>query len=142
MSHPVGTTVRVNNFLKFLPVRRQASLKDTNKLLNEVKKRLQTYSMARSSVRFSLKILKAKNEKGNWTYAPKPNASITDAATKVFGKRLSDQCQWLLWTPASKRLAAESSEVVEMNRSASSDGPYKIEALLPRANCGMFQVSV
>lgn len=142
MSHPVGTTVRINNFLKFLPVRRQASLKDSNKLLYDVKKRLQIYSMARPSVRFSLKVLKAKNEKGNWTYAPKPNASITDAATKIFGKRLSDQCQWLLWTSASNRSPVENSKVIEMGLSASSDGPYQLEALLPRANCGMFQVSI
>ncbi|KAL9610013.1 MAG: hypothetical protein Q9167_005255 [Letrouitia subvulpina] len=140
VSYPVGTTIRVKNFLKFLPVRRQASLKDTNKLLNEVKKRLQTYSMARPSVRFSLKILKAKNEKGNWTYAPKPNASVTDAATKMFGKRLSDQCQWLLWTQASNRRPVESSEVGGMIRSASLEGPYQLEALLPRANCDLAAV--
>ena len=135
MSRPVGTTVRVVDFLKCFPVRRQAALKDVTKLLNRIRKSLQAYAMARPSIRFSLKVLKAKNEKYNWAYAPKSGASVTDAATKIFGKKLTDQCNWLTWTSPVVPGLPEDSEGDDQMRQAAAHH-YRIEALLPKPKCG------
>lgn len=55
---------------------------------------MQAYALARPAVRFSLRILKAKNDKGGWLYAPKADASVEDAAIKVVGKDCASQCAW------------------------------------------------
>ena len=80
--------------------------------------------MARPSVRFSLKVLKAKSEKGNLMYAPKAEASTTDAATKIFGNRTTEQCQWKLWSSPSADHQGIDQEI------------YKLECLLPKPQCG------
>ncbi|KAI6874953.1 hypothetical protein KC338_g984 [Hortaea werneckii] len=93
-SLPVGTTVRITDFIKANPVRRQQALKNAEKMLKKTKQMLQAYSFARPHVRLSLKVLKAKNEKGNWVYAPKPNGSLEDAALKIVGSACVSQCAW------------------------------------------------
>lgn len=55
---------------------------------------MQAYALARPSVRFSLKIVKAKSEKGNWIYAPKLESGIEDACAKVVGKDCASQCRF------------------------------------------------
>lgn len=94
VSHPVGTTVRVTDFFKSLPVRKQAALKHTPKYLAKVKQLMQAYAFARLTTRFSLRILKVKNDKGNWTYAPKPGANTADAAFNIVGRNCASQCEW------------------------------------------------
>ncbi|KAJ5153755.1 DNA mismatch repair protein C-terminal [Penicillium coprophilum] len=91
-SHPVGTTVRITDFLKHLPVRRQTALKGATRNLTRIKKLLQAYAIAQPSKRLSLKVLKAKNETSNWTYAPSADASLSDAALKVAGTEVSSAC--------------------------------------------------
>ncbi|KAI7552288.1 hypothetical protein KC331_g1985 [Hortaea werneckii] len=93
-SLPVGTTVRITDFIKANPVRRQQALKNAEKVLKKTKQILQAYAFARPHVRLSLKVLKAKNEKGNWVYAPKPNGSLEDAALKIVGSACVSQCAW------------------------------------------------
>ena len=95
-SHAVGTTVRVSQLFQSLPVREQMNLKDTPKHLSRLKRLLQSYALARPNVRLSLKVLRARSERGNFTYAPKPGASNTseDAMLKVFGKDIVRQCAW------------------------------------------------
>ncbi|KAI6839339.1 hypothetical protein KC340_g12186 [Hortaea werneckii] len=93
-SLPVGTTVRITEFIKANPVRRQQALKNAEKVLKKTKQMLQAYAFARPHVRLSLKVLKAKNEKGNWVYAPKPNGSLEDAALKIVGSACVSQCAW------------------------------------------------
>ncbi|KAI7361177.1 hypothetical protein KC354_g8279 [Hortaea werneckii] len=93
-SLPVGTTVRITDFIKANPVRRQQALKNAEKVLKKTKQMLQAYAFARPNVRLSLKVLKAKNEKGNWVYAPKPNGSLEDAALKIVGSACVSQCAW------------------------------------------------
>ncbi|KAI7239638.1 hypothetical protein KC330_g1821 [Hortaea werneckii] len=93
-SLPVGTTVRITDFIKANPVRRQQALKNAEKVLKKTKQMLQAYAFARPQVRLSLKVLKAKNEKGNWVYAPKPNGSLEDAALKIVGSACVSQCAW------------------------------------------------
>ncbi|KAK6007062.1 hypothetical protein QM012_006070 [Aureobasidium pullulans] len=93
-AHPPGTTVRIANFLKNQPVRKQVALKAAPKTLTKIKQLLQSYAFARPAMRLSLKVIKAKNEKDNWTYAPKIGAGIEDTAFKVVGKPCASQCTW------------------------------------------------
>ncbi|KAF1989573.1 hypothetical protein K402DRAFT_390533 [Aulographum hederae CBS 113979] len=93
-SHPVGTSVRAENLFAALPVRKQNALKDTVRTLAKIKRMLQAYALARPTVRFSLKVLKAKNDSGNLTYVPKPGSEVEDAAFKLFGSACASQCQW------------------------------------------------
>lgn len=125
ISHPVGTTVRITDFLDTIPVRRQSALKNNSKILSKIKTSLQAYALARPNVKFSLKVLKAKTEKGNLIYAPKPKASTADAATKIIGKKVTEQCQWKLW-----------SSMEADHQSVSSQDMYRFECLLPKPQCG------
>ena len=79
-SHPVGTTVKVTDLFKSLPVRKQTAVKAATKILSRIKSMLQAYALARPYVRFALKVLKAKNDKGNWTYVPAKGQPKEDAA--------------------------------------------------------------
>ncbi|KAL8721993.1 MAG: hypothetical protein Q9225_001428 [Loekoesia sp. 1 TL-2023] len=132
VSQAVGTTVRVTDFLKNLPVRRQTALKDSTKQLMKIKRNLQAYAFARPSVRLSLKVLKAKNEKGNWVYAPKSGANVSDAAVKIVGKKVSDQCQWVIWEPDKRSTPVATSISGTTKQSTNSDTTYKMEALIPK----------
>ncbi|KAJ5183806.1 hypothetical protein N7492_001422 [Penicillium capsulatum] len=91
-SHPEGTTIRITDFLKYVPVRKQAAFKSATRTLISIKKLLQSYAFAQPSKRFSLKVLKAKNENNNWVYAPAVNATISDAALKIVGRDVSSCC--------------------------------------------------
>ena len=93
-SLPVGTTVRLTDFSRTNPVRRQQLQKHTEKCLRKIKQTLQSYAFARPHVRMSLRVLKAKNDKDNWTYAPKPGGNAEDAAFKIVGAACASQCTW------------------------------------------------
>ncbi|KAI5272493.1 hypothetical protein E4T47_04252 [Aureobasidium subglaciale] len=93
-THPPGTTIRIVNFLKNQPVRKQVALKAASKTLTKIKQLLQSYAFARPTTRFSLKVIKAKSDKDNWTYAPKVGSGIEDTALKVVGKPCAAQCIW------------------------------------------------
>jgi len=118
-SHPVGTTIRLVELFNLLPVRKQTALKAATKSLTRIKRVMQAYALARPAVRFSLRILKAKNEKSNWLYAPKADASVEDAAIKVVGKDCATQCVW----------------------HASNHEGYEIEALLPRGDANVSAIN-
>lgn len=76
-----------------IPVRKQTALKATTKTIAAVRKLLQAYAFARSEVRLSLKVLKAKNEKANWAFAPgKTPHFLSELASKIAGKDVADQC--------------------------------------------------
>lgn len=93
-SLPVGTTVKITNFIKSHPVRRQVALKNAEKTVAKIKQTLKSYAFARPHVRLSLRVLKAKNDKDNWTYAPKPGGNAEDAAFKILGAACASQCIW------------------------------------------------
>lgn len=136
VSHPVGTTVRIIDFLKFMPVRKQVALKTTTKVSSKIKDVLKAYALARPLVRLSLKVLKAKNEKDNWMYAPKAGATVTDAATKVINQRAVAECAWNVWSTGSGpehtiTVPLPSADAVEV-----AEFEYTIEVLLPRKHCG------
>ncbi|GIZ43298.1 hypothetical protein CKM354_000653000 [Cercospora kikuchii] len=111
-SLPVGTTVRITDFIKANPVRRQVVLKNTENCLKKIKRTLQAYAFARPRVRLALKVLKAKNNKGDWIYAPKPGGNAEDAAFKVVGAACASQCIW----------------------SILEDGGFTLQAFLPRVD--------
>ncbi|KAF2482608.1 histidine kinase-like ATPase [Neohortaea acidophila] len=118
-SLPVGTTVKITDFLKSHPVRRQIVLKDTEKCFKKIKRMLQAYVFTRPNVRLSLRVLKAKNDKANWTYAPKTGGSVEDAALKVLGSACASQCEW---------------SVLECQG-------FTVQALLPRLDADAHKVS-
>lgn len=135
----MGTSIRVVDFLKNLPVRRQTALKSTAATLSKIKRTLKAYAIARPSTRFSLKVLKAKNDKDTWVYAPKAGACVSDAAIKVVGKEVAGQCEWIIRSPNDPQdfacpptpdgfLAIDSSE---------RNCNHTIQAFLPRPQCGM-----
>lgn len=93
-SHPVGTTVRVTDFLSKYPVRKQIALKCSMKTIGKIKQILQTYAFARPTTRLSLRVMKAKSDRDNWTYAPKAGMDMEETAMKVLGKACASQCAW------------------------------------------------
>lgn len=144
ISHPVGTTVRVEKFLHNLPVRRQAVEKISVKMLAQTKRMLQAYALARPYLRLSLKILKAKDRKGDWTY-PKSGAVSTsqlqasfNAASDIFGKKLTSQCQLTssFWSSTGEQIDEATSEKVGPN--ASRDEAYNFEAIMATKDCGSY----
>ena len=89
----MGTTVRIQDFLSKIPVRKQTALKATLRTTTTVRKLLQAYAFTRSEVRLSFKVLKAKIEKANWAFAPSTTPdSLSEVAAKVVGKEIADQC--------------------------------------------------
>ncbi|KAI4604520.1 hypothetical protein J4E80_011074 [Alternaria sp. BMP 0032] len=93
-SHPVGTTVKVAKFLEFIPVRKETAIKNSAKTLAKIRRLIQAYALARPTIRFRLRVLKAKNSNGDFVYAPKADAKIEDAVLKVIGKDCALQCDW------------------------------------------------
>lgn len=140
-SHPVGTTVRVEKFLHNLPVRRQAAEKISVKMLAKIKRMLQAYALARPHLRLSLKILKAKDRKGDWTY-PKSGAVSTsrleasfNAASDMFSKKLTSQCQLIssIWSSTGEQIDEAPSE--QLGPSANRDEAYTFEAIMAKKGC-------
>lgn len=119
--------VRIADFLEWLPVRKQAVLKMSGKILARTKELLRAYALARPGARFSLKILKADNDKANWIYGPKPGATVVDAVLKVMGKGVVDQCEWKVWNSLTGFVD---------NDSASDPEGFTLRALLPSKDCG------
>ncbi|KAF2435796.1 hypothetical protein EJ08DRAFT_675008 [Tothia fuscella] len=94
-SHPVGTTVRATDIFHNLPVHKQTALKAVPKTMARIKRLLQAYALARPATRISMRVLKAKNDKGNFLYAPNSvGGTVEDAVFKVVGKECASQCEW------------------------------------------------
>lgn len=125
----MGTTVRVTDFLKHIPVRRQTALKGASRTLTRIKKLLQAYAVAQPSKRLSLKVLKAKNENNNWAYAPSVDPSLSDAALKVAGTEVFSSC-------ILKRLSTRDVNEVEPVRDPADQKDYEAIAFLPEAGFG------
>jgi hypothetical protein len=93
-SHPVGTTVKLAHFLDYIPVRKQTATKNSAKCLAKIRRLMQAYALARPAVRFRLHVLKAKNNNGDFMYAPKASSNVEDAVFKAIGKDCALQCGW------------------------------------------------
>jgi DNA mismatch repair protein MutL len=123
-SHPVGTTVRILDFLKDLPVRREHALKNSTKTLAKIKHTMQAYAFARPNIRFSLRIL--KSGKGNWSYTPKRKAPPQLDPSLIIGKDAARECIWLTYPSPTGD-----------DRRGVCDNNYSIEAFVPKPNAGM-----
>lgn len=123
-SHPVGTTVCVIGFLKHVPVRKQAASKTASKTISRIKRLLQAYAIAQPATRLSLKVLRAKNDSANWIYAPTQNATIADAALKIWGPEIKTQCAVFDW-PEAETTKEEGTS-------------FKLIASLPRSDSGRY----
>ena len=131
-SHPVGTTVKVRDFLKFVPVRHQNALRTSGRTLLRLKALLQDYALIRPSIRFTLKVLKAKNDKGNWSYVPKLTATTFDAVAQIYSKSLLNGLVVVHWPKLQTTGTVSRAQVDE--------GPLhemRMEAILPLASCGI-----
>ena len=125
-SHAVGTTVRVQDFLSRIPVRKQTALKSSNRTTTTIRKLLQAYAFARSEMRFSLKVLKAKNEKANWAFAPSTSTdSLTEVASKIVGREVADQCE---------------QQVVASETAVGSESGWEIQAVVISSTSGKLTV--
>lgn len=91
-SHPVGTTVRITDFLKHIPVRRQTALKSAGKTLVRIRRLLQSYAISQPSKKLSFKVLKTNNSRSDWLYAPGSDPSLLDAVLKVVGREVFSSC--------------------------------------------------
>lgn len=123
-------------------MRRQTAEKNSIKVLAKVKHLLQAYVFARSHLRFSLKVLKAKNDKGNWKYPKiagigisKFKPSMFTAAEEIIGKRVTDQCQPFstVWSSTGEHIGSTSDN---LEASMSQDGTYTFQAVLAKLECG------
>jgi hypothetical protein len=154
-SHAVGTTVRVSNFLQQLPVRKETAIKQAPRTLVRIRELLQAYAIARPAVRFSLKVLGSKSDKGSWIYAPRPNnATLADAALSVAGKDAAAQCfrysssssvSYPSSLPHAKSTsgdgeAVEGGEGDEEAQGETEKGGFVIEAFLPKPKAGEFSL--
>ena len=115
-------------------------------MLPKVKKMLQAYALARPHLRLSLKILKAKDRKGDWTY-PKSGAlgasrseALFHAATDMFGKKLTSQCELAFsrWSSDGER----SDEATSVEPRPNSGDAYTLEAIITKMDCGTFLLTV
>lgn len=109
---------------------------------SKIKSTLQAYALARPTVRFSLKILKAKNDKGNWMYVPKAASdTLWDAAMKIFDSRAITQCHLRCWTSSDQNSSHDAAGSI---RGLPSQGPlrYTIEAIIPRPQSGKLYLTM
>ncbi|RYP14870.1 hypothetical protein DL765_006088 [Monosporascus sp. GIB2] len=89
-SAPIGTTVRITELFGRLPVREQVATKESTKTLDKIRDLLQSYAMARPTLKLALKVL--QNPKQNWSYSPKRSVDVGEAVLQIFGKEVSAHC--------------------------------------------------
>ncbi|KAI5847352.1 hypothetical protein DFP73DRAFT_630632 [Morchella snyderi] len=110
----VGTTVRVEGFLKGLPVRRENALKGAPKSIAKLRALLQRYYLSHPHCRFSLHILAAQGSKGRTedvVYAP--SKTVPEAVQKAVGKDVAAACEWISTTSTSPEDPEEQSVALE-----------------------------
>ena len=114
-SHPVGTTVRIQSFLRSIPVRRQTATKNAPKTLGNIKKLLQSYAFARPTVRLSFKVLKAKSPKDDWRFAPSNTEDAVETVAKVLGQPVASQIISVAASSGVSDDATDPTELVSMS---------------------------
>ena len=136
LSHAVGTTVRVEGFLKYLPVRWENAVKMASKSLMTIKEMMQAYAFARPAVRFSLRALNAKGNKYDWMYAPGNEGNIMDTALQVVGREAAGECTFHTHVWHDDGLDMIESHGVKASPSPRDMTPcqYRIKALLLKFN--------
>ena len=69
-------------------------VKNAAKCLAKIRRLMQAYALARPSIRFRLRVLKAKNSNSDFSYAPRAHADVGDAILKIFGRDCAAQCDF------------------------------------------------
>ena len=127
VSCSIGTTVRVSKLLTNHPVRKRNLEKTSAKNIERIKSMLQAFALARPSIRFSLKVLKCPDDKGNWACTPKHDATLADTALFVLGPAASSQCVLQIWDSSNARLRG---------RETSEAEHFIFAAFMPMQDCG------
>jgi hypothetical protein len=91
----------------------------------KIKRLLQVYALARPSIRLSMKVIKAKSEKGNFLYVPiTASATIREVVSRVIGKDCAAQCKFFIQESHGFQLQAflpiATSEAAKINKT----GPF------------------
>ena len=133
ISLPVGTTLLVLSLLSTHPVRRRTALKTSAKTLERIKSLLQGHAIARPAVRLSLKVLKSEGNRANWVYASKPDATLADAASIIFGPLMLKLCEFQTWDSTNQTIRG---------RALSREDRFVFKALLPSRSCGRFFIEL
>ncbi|KAI0889819.1 uncharacterized protein GGS22DRAFT_194166 [Annulohypoxylon maeteangense] len=128
-SAPIGTTVSITNLFGKLPVREQVAIKESSKTIDKIREVLRSYAMARPQLRLSLKVL--QSPKQNWSYSPKSDACVKEAAIQLFGADITTNC--FKKTFEINELPYESSGSNDHN--PMSKGKYMYEAFILKPNC-------
>lgn len=81
-----------------------------------------------------MKLLKAKDDKGNWIYVPQKGDGIPGAVAKVIGKKLAEKCRLRTWS--SSDLVPDKSTPIRIDLCETDHKSYIIEAFLPIPNYG------
>lgn len=125
-SHPIGTTVRATNLFYQMPVRRQMLVGKASKTMDEIKSMLRSYAFARPQIRWSMKILGGRDTQSDWTYAPPRQGTIRDVARALVSKKVAEECVLREWA----------SVTADNDLPGIQGERFRIEALLPKADCG------
>jgi DNA mismatch repair ATPase MutL len=112
------------------------ALKTASKTVQKIRKMLQSYALARPTIRFSLKVVKAKSDAPNWVYAPTLKSTIADAALKAAGQDVGSQCITRSW-PGDDSDDGNSTKLRTTSADDESEQGLKLTALLPSPNAGM-----
>ncbi|EEQ88053.2 hypothetical protein RJZ56_003350 [Blastomyces dermatitidis] len=137
-AHPTGTAVRISEFLKLVPVRKQIALKSAPKTLNQMKKVLNAYVLSRPEIRLSFKILKTKSD-SSWVYASTENATVSTAMLRVVGAEAISQCTTITWPQiqgGDDDFLLESLDINESNPSA-----IRIVATIPKPGSDLSKIN-
>lgn len=131
ISAPVGTTVTVEELFKTVPVRGQVAEKEAHRNLAKAKHLLKAYALAKPMIRLSFKIL-GGDIKQNWSYCPRPDASVREAVVQVFGAGVMSEC-------VLKTVTTDTGSQMEQN--ACDGSRITIEAVLPRPDADLSKLS-
>ena len=141
-SHPVGTTVCVQNFMDEIPVRKKNFEKESSKTLAKINQLLRSYALARPSIRFSLKV--TGGGKNSWSFVPRPHDGIIEAISLVIGRDAAMACteKSLLTTqhrPVGVLPRTRDEDSTFDEDSQAEDGSFAIEAVLPKPDSDLFR---
>ncbi|KAI1083080.1 hypothetical protein F5B20DRAFT_596288 [Whalleya microplaca] len=137
-SAPVGTTVSISKLFGRLPVREQVAIKDSVKTLDQMRDLLRSYAMARPQLRLSFKIL--QSPKQCWSYSPKRDAGVSEAALQLFGTELKANCFEKTFKVSAQNTGDNEERRSETPQECSSEGSYTFEAFIVRPDADISKV--
>lgn len=137
----MGTTVRVVDFAKFVPVRREYALKISSKTIKKIQMLVRDYCLARPHVRFMFKVVRSRDDVRfkagvmDWSYIPNDAAQLAGAANQAFSRDMTSQCYGIQYPDCSS--FCESSETMSTPRlDAESRTRIVMDSYLARRDAG------